>query len=244
MATRNILVVVTNAGDYQAVGYRTGLWLGELTHFDDHVNENGFHTTIASPRGGYVPLDPESLAHEVLAEHGTAQRYRDRAYMDRLRDTVPVTDVDVEDFDAIYFTGGHGVMFDFRGSELGAVTARFFESGRVVSAVCHGPAGILNVPLSDGTPMIRGRRVTGFSWPEEEAAQRADAVPFRLEDELTALGAYYSRAEQLFAPYVVVDGRLITGQNPASALPVAQAVVAALRAPTTDSATATSGSRP
>ena len=242
MATQEILVVVTNAGEYQAVGYRTGLWLGELTHFHDHVVENGFHTTFASPRGGYVPLDPESLAHEVLAEHGTAERYRDRAFMDRLLDTMPITDVEVDDFDAIYFTGGHGVMFDFRGAQLGAVTARFWESGRVVSAVCHGPAGILNVPLSDGTPLIRGRRVTGFSWPEEQAAQRADAVPFRLEDELTALGATYSRADALFEPYVVVDGRLITGQNPASALPVAQAVVAALRASGTDAA-AIAGSR-
>lgn len=243
MATQEILVVVTNAGEYQAVGYRTGLWLGELTHFHDHVVENGFHTTFSSPHGGYVPLDPESLAPEVLAEHGTAERYRDRAFMDRLRDTMPITDVEVDDFDAVYFTGGHGVMFDFRGAELGAVTARFWESGRVVSAVCHGPAGILNVPLSDGTPMIRGRRVTGFSWPEEQAAQRAGAVPFRLEDELTALGAVYSRADALFEPYVVVDGRLITGQNPASALPVAEAVVAALR-PADGDAAATAGSRP
>lgn len=243
MATNRILVIVTNVGEYRAVGYRTGLWLGELTHFHDHAVDHGFEITIASPTGGHVPLDPESLAHDVLDELGTAQRYRDRTFMDLLEDTVAVAEVDVEDFDAIYFTGGHGVMFDFRGAELGALTARFWESGRIVSAVCHGPAGILNVPLSDGSPMIRGRRVTGFSWPEEVAAQRADAVPFRLEDELTALGAEYSRAEELFEPYVVVDGRLITGQNPASALPVAQAVVTALRSAAAAS-DPTEGSRP
>lgn len=236
MLNNRILVIVTNVGEYRAVGYRTGLWLGELTHFYDHAVDNGFAITIASPAGGYVPLDPESLAHDVLDDLGTAQRYHDRTFMDLLENAVPIAEVDVEDFDAIYFTGGHGVMFDFRGADLGALTARFWESGRIVSAVCHGPAGILNVPLSDGSPMIRGKRVTGFSWPEEVAAQRADAVPFRLEDELTALGAEYSRAEKLFEPYVVVDGRLITGQNPGSALPVAQAVVAALRPETADNA--------
>lgn len=229
MANNRILVIVTNTGEYRSVGYRTGLWLGELTHFYDHTVDNGIEITIASPAGGHVPLDPESLTHDVLDELGTGERYHDRAFMDRLADTVPVAEVDVEDFDAIYFTGGHGVMFDFRGADLGALTARFWESGRIVSAVCHGPAGILNVPLRDGSPMIRGRRVTGFSWPEEVAAQRAGAVPFRLEGELIALGADYSRADELFEPYVVVDGRLITGQNPASARPVAQAVVTALR---------------
>jgi putative intracellular protease/amidase len=220
---------VTNVGEYEKVGYRTGLWLGELTHFYDHVVENGFDVTIASPRGGAVPLDPESLSHEVLADLGTGTRYHDRDFMDLLRDTVSVADVTVEDYDAIYFTGGHGVMFDFRGDELGALTARFYESGRIVAAVCHGPVGILNVPLSDGEPMVKGKNVTGFSWPEEEAAQRGDAVPFRLEDELQQLGASYTTAEELFAPYVVVDGNLITGQNPASARPVAEAVVTALR---------------
>ena len=122
-----------------------------------------------------------------------------------------------------------GVMFDFRGEELGALTARFYESGRIVSAVCHGPAGILDVTLGSGEPMIKGKRVTGFSWVEEQAAQRADAVPFRLEDELAGRGAHYSKAGQPFEPYVVVDGQLITGQNPGSALPVAQALVRALK---------------
>lgn len=229
MATDKILVIVTNAAEYEKVGFRTGLWLGELTHFHDFVAENGFDVTIASPRGGYVPLDPESLAPMWLEELGTGERYRDRSYMDRLVDTVPISAVSVEDYDAIYFTGGHGVMFDFRSPELGALTAAFFEAGKIVSAVCHGPAGILDVPLGNGEPMIRGKQVTGFSWPEEEAAHRADAVPFRLEDELVARGATYSKADNLFEPYVVVDGNLITGQNPGSARPVAEAVVAALR---------------
>lgn len=120
-------------------------------------------------------------------------------------------------------------MFDFRGDALGAVTAKFYDTGRVVSAVCHGPAGLLNVPLGNGDPLVKGKNVTGFSWPEEEAAQRADAVPFRLQDELKKLGANYSMADKPFETYVVEDGRLITGQNPGSARAVAEAVVKALQ---------------
>lgn len=230
MPTNKILVIVTNAGEYEKVGYRTGLWLGELTHFYDYVTENGFEVDIASPSGGFVPLDPESLAHDVLSELGTDQRYHDRQFMDLLENTKNIADVNAEDYDAIYFTGGHGVMFDFGGDDLGKLTAKFYETERVVSAVCHGPCGLLNVPLSNGEPLVKDKNVTGFSWPEEEAAQRADAVPFSLQDELKQLGASYSTAEKPFETYVVEDGRLITGQNPGSARAVAEAVVKRLQA--------------
>lgn len=229
MATGKILIIVTNAAEYEKVGYRTGLWLGELTHFYDYVTENGFSVDIASPQGGFVPIDPESLGHDMLGDLGTGERYRDREFMNLLENTRKTADVDVEDYDAIYFTGGHGVMFDFRADDLGALTAKFHESGRVVSAVCHGLAGLLNVPLSSGEPLVKGKNLTGFSWAEEEAAQRADAVPFSLEGELRELGANYSIAEKPFDTYVVVDDRLITGQNPGSARAVAEAVVKVLR---------------
>ncbi|MDQ3763675.1 MAG: type 1 glutamine amidotransferase domain-containing protein [Actinomycetota bacterium] len=228
-STNKILVIVTNAGEYEKVGYRTGLWLGELTHFYNYVRENGFDVDIASPKGGFVPIDPESLAHDYLSELGTGERYHDREFMDLLKHTKSVADVNVEDYDAIYFTGGHGVMFDFRSADLGALTARFYESGRIVSAVCHGPAGLLNVSLSSGEPLVKGKNVTGFSWPEEEAAQRADTVPFSLQDELQNLGANYSIADKPFDTHVVEDGRLITGQNPGSTRAVAEAVVKHLR---------------
>ena len=120
MATNKILIIVTNAGEYHKVGMRTGLWLGELTHFYDYVTEHGFAVDIASPSGGYVPIDPESLAHEVLGELGTDQRYADREFMNLLENTKKASEVNVEDYDAIYFTGGHGVMFDFGGKDLGA----------------------------------------------------------------------------------------------------------------------------
>lgn len=114
--TKKFLIIVTNAGKYEKVGMRTGLWLGELTHFWDVAEQAGFSMDIASPAGGRIPLDPESLAHEVLAEMGTEKRYRDRRFMDLLEDTKKVADINVKDYDAIYLTGGHGTMFDFRQS--------------------------------------------------------------------------------------------------------------------------------
>ena len=224
--TDAILIVVTNASEYEKVGYRTGLWLGELTHFWDVAEEAGFRMDIASPAGGHVPIDPESLAHAVLKDGGTDRRYEDRAFMDRLDGTMRVADADPSRYDAIYLTGGHGVSFDFPKSRpLAELIARFHESGKVVSAVCHGPCRLLDVTLSSGEPLVKGRNVTGFSWQEEELAQRANAVPYSLEDRLKELGASYTTAEKPFAPHIVEDDRLITGQNPGSAKGVAEAVV-------------------
>lgn len=230
-ATKKILVVVTNVDEYEKTGMRTGLWLGELTHFWDVAERGGYSMDIASPSGGKVPIDPESLSHEVLNELGTGKHYADREYMDQLEDTKKISQVDLEDYDAIYLTGGHGVMFDFpQSQDLEDLMARFYETGRVVSTVCHGATGLLNVMLSDGEPLVKGRRVTGFSWPEEELAQRADAVPYSLQEELKKLGADYSTAAKPFDTYVVEDERLITGQNPGSARAVAEAVVNRLAA--------------
>ncbi|MFI0468952.1 type 1 glutamine amidotransferase domain-containing protein [Saccharopolyspora sp. 5N102] len=229
--TNRILIIVTNVSEYRKVGMRTGLWLGELTHFWDVAEKAGFSMDIASPKGGTIPIDPESLSHEVLSELGTDKRYHDRKFMDLLEDTKKISDVNLDDYDAIYLTGGHGVMFDFPQTEdLENLMARFYETGRVVSTVCHGATGLLKVNLSSGEPLVKGKRVTGFSWPEEELANRADAVPYNLQEELKKLGADYSTADKPFETYVVEDGRLITGQNPGSAKAVGEAVVRQLAA--------------
>ncbi len=227
--TNRILIIVTNAGEYEKVGYRTGLWLGELTHFWDVAEKAGFQMDIASPSGGYVPIDPESLAHEVLEQGGTEERYKDRVFMDRLRDTARVADADVAAYDAIYMTGGHGVCFDFESPDLARLTAAFWEAGKIVSAVCHGPAGLLEVKLSGGDYLIAGKDVTGFSWAEEVKVGRDQAVPYNLEEELQKRGASYGKAWMAFHSHVVEDGKLITGQNPASAAAVGEAVVKRLK---------------
>jgi putative intracellular protease/amidase len=223
---KKILIIVTNVGEYEKVGYRTGLWLGELTHFWDVAEEAGYQMDIASPSGGYIPIDPESLAHSVLAMGGTNKRYQDRAFMDRLKNTMKLADADPANYDAIYMTGGHGVCFDFpQSTDLAKRTAEFFEAGKIVSAVCHGPAGLLEVKLSDGRHLIDGRKLTGFSWAEEEKIGRDQAVPYNLEEELKKRGAQYEKAWFAMNAHVVEDGLLITGQNPASASGVAEAVV-------------------
>lgn len=231
-----ILAIVTNVAEYEKVGYRTGLWLGELTHFLDVVEKAGYQADIASPSGGYVPIDPESLmlqelGHAVGLAGPVHRRYEDRAFMNRLVDTMKVGDADVSAYDAIYMTGGHGVCFDFpRSAALADVTARFWESGKVVSAVCHGPAGLLEVKVG-GEYLITGKDVTGFSATEEGLAKREKAVPYILEEELKKRGARYGKSSIPFKSYVVEDGRLITGQNPASAAGVGEAVVKTLTAP-------------
>jgi putative intracellular protease/amidase len=233
--TNRILVIVTNVGEYEKVGYRTGLWLGELTHFWDVAEEAGYQLDIASPSGGYVPIDPESLmlqelGHAVGLAGAVHKRYEDRAFMNRLASTAAAAAADPAAYDAIYMTGGHGVCFDFPKSEaLANLTARFWEAGKVVSAVCHGPAGLLEVRVG-GDHLIRGKNVTGFSWAEEGLAKREAAVPYSLEDELKKRGASYSKSVIPFKSYVVEDGLLITGQNPASAAAVGEAVVKKLKA--------------
>lgn len=226
MSSKKIAIICTSASNYEKAGYRTGLWLGELTHFYDVVEAAGFEPMIFSVQGGDVPIDPESLAAQWLSALGTDERYSDRQFMNSLLDTRSVNDVDPAEFAAIYLAGGHGCMFDFAQSEsLAELIRKFSESGKVVSAVCHGPCGLLNVKLSNGDYLLKGKKVTGFSWAEEELAQREHAVPYSLEDEMRRRGADFELAEEPFAPYVVEDGLLITGQNPGSAAEVAQAVV-------------------
>lgn len=228
--SKHIVAVVTSTERYENAGYRTGLWLGELTHFYDVAVAAGHRVTIASIAGGSVPIDPESLSTLVLADGGTSKRYADPEFMALLDDTVSVDDVDASTVDAVYLTGGHGTMFDFPTSVgLAKLIEGVDAAGGIVAAVCHGPSGLLHARRGSGKPFLKGRKVTGFSWPEEKLAKRADAVPFRLDEALKRRGAKYTKAVRPFASKVVVDGTLVTGQNPGSAAAVGAAVVKLLK---------------
>lgn len=222
-----ILAVSTSAHRYEEAGYRTGLWLGELTHFYDVLVRAGYEVDIASVAGGPVPIDPVSLMPPVLAMGGTDQRYADPTFMALLDQTPALADVNLADYDGIFLAGGHGTMFDFVGGPVSEAVTHFADAGKIVSAVCHGPAGLLGVRLSNGQTLLEGKQVTGFSMAEEKAADRADCVPFHLEERLAAEGVY-DKAAIPMAKHVVVDGNLITGQNPTSAAGVGQAVAEAL----------------
>lgn len=236
MSAPSILIVVTNVDQYEKAGYRTGLWLSELTHFYDVVTAAGLAVELASPEGGKIPIDPESLLFTNLGESmgiqgAVAKRYQSREFMRLLDDTRALGELDADAYAAIYMTGGHGVMFDFPTSAaLAKLTGAMYDAGKIVAAVCHGPAGLLEVKLASGEHLIKGKKLTGFSWNEEKLAKRDDVVPFSLEEALQARAGVYEKALLPFAAHVVEDGLLITGQNPNSAHALAERVVARLQA--------------
>ncbi len=201
------------------------MWLGEYTHFYDVLTEAGHEVTLASVDGGAVPIDPVSLKTPVIQLGGTNKRYEDPEFMDQLDDTPAITEVNLDEFDGIYPIGGHGTLFDFTTEPVSRAVAHFADAGKIVSAVCYGPAGLLGVTLADGTTLLDGRKVTGYSWTEEKLARRTEEVPFSLEEKLREEAAEYTTAKVPMTKHVVVDGNLITGQNPTSAAGVGEAVL-------------------
>lgn len=226
---RTILIVMTNHSDYPTRDDSTGLWLTELTHFTDVVEAAGFTTEFVSPKGGMVPLDERSLGWLYMDDRAETL-LKDDGFSQKLNNTRAAADVNPEDYTAIYFTGGHGVMWDFRGDEsLNALTSAIYQQGGVVSAVCHGVAALVDPVDEQGEPLIQGRKITGFSNREEFFSGLKNEVPFFLEDELVKQGADYQKTFIPFRSYAITDGRIVTGQNPASARAVAEQVIEVLR---------------
>ncbi|WP_150459944.1 type 1 glutamine amidotransferase domain-containing protein [Nesterenkonia ebinurensis] len=227
--SKRVLVVVTNVDHYETEpSHPTGLWLSELTHAYDIFEKHSFEQTIVSPAGGKSPLEPRSLKFPNYDKSAKAWR-NNPARMALLDDTTSPEQIDSADYDAIYLTGGHAVMFDFPGSEgLQRITREIFERGGVVGAVCHGYAGLLDTTLSDGSYLVAGRNLTGFSWREEVLARVDKLLPYNVEEQIKERGALYSKALLPFVSNTVVDGRLVTGQNPASAKETATEVAALL----------------
>lgn len=222
---RKILHIVTNVESYESTNKPTGLWLGELTHAYDAFEQQEYQQDIASPKGGRTPIDPRSLGR-MMTDKSIRARQNDKAFMARLDSTLAIADVNWRDYSAIYFTGGHGVMWDFPDNErLHEITRYLYEEGGVVSSVCHGFCGLLNVRLTNGSRLIDGKTITGYSWLEEIAAGVAKHVPYNAEKRARENGAYFVKARLPFVPYVVEEGALITGQNPFSAKLVARKVI-------------------
>lgn len=225
---KRILNVVTNVGHYDDPSHETGLWLSELTHAWHVFEEAGFEQVLVSPQGGEVPLEPRSLKFPNYDR--TAKAWRaDPAQMALLTSTKSPDEIDSAEFDAIFFTGGHAVMYDFPESEgLQRISREIFERGGVVSSVCHGYCGLLNTRLSNGEYLVAGRKVTGFAWQEEVLARVDKLVPYNAEDEMKKRGALYEKARLPFVSYAISDGNLVTGQNPGSAKATARKVVEVL----------------
>ncbi|WP_130802811.1 type 1 glutamine amidotransferase domain-containing protein [Acinetobacter ihumii] len=220
-----ILVVMTNHSAYPSRSDTTGLWLTELTHFYDIAIASGYEIDFVSPNGGSVPLDERSLKPIYLDKSAKAH-LADAQFMQRLKTTFAPNAIDPSKYKAIYYTGGHGTMWDFPNNEgLKRIAEQIYQQGGIVSAVCHGVGGLLPLQTQEGKPLISGRTVTGFANIEESLSGIKSQVPFSLEDSLAAHGAKYKRALIPFTSYVISDDRIITGQNPQSSKEIAEAVM-------------------
>ncbi|WP_077616294.1 type 1 glutamine amidotransferase domain-containing protein [Caenibacillus caldisaponilyticus] len=217
MSAKKILMVVTNHAVIDEE-HRTGIWLEEFAVPYQVFKENGFEVTVASPKGGAAPVDPRSLNDEWKDE---------KALLD---DTVKLADIQTDAYDALFFPGGHGTMFDFPNDRsVQDAIRRFDDQQKVIAAVCHGPAALVGATRSDGTPLVAGKTVTSFT-DEEERASKLDAyMPFLLESKLRELGAKFV-AKEKWSDHVEVDGHLVTGQNPQSSRSIALKVVELLKA--------------
>ena len=223
----NVLMVLTSHDRLGDTGRKTGFWLEELAAPYYVLKDAGHEVTLASPKGGRPPLDPTSSEPENQTE-STRRFDGDPEAQAALANTVPLAEVRAGDFDGIFYPGGHGPLWDLaRDPHSHRLIAETIAGGKPVALVCHAPAVLKDVRAADGKPLVAGRAVTGFTNAEEEAVGLTGIVPFLLEDELQRLGATFTSAAP-FQAHVVADGLLITGQNPASSAPAAQALIAAM----------------
>jgi len=226
-----VLLVLTNEAKLGKTEGRTGFYLSEAAHPWEVLNSAGYKVTLASPMGGFAPLDPKSFGEKDGTNLAFWKKFgsgEEKNFTLGVKETISLSSVNPADYAAVFFAGGHGTMWDFRGSkDIQRVTATIYEDGGGVAAVCHGPAALVDVKLTDGTPLVKGKKVAAFTNDEEEAVGLAAVVPFMLQSALEEAGATVVPAEN-FSENAVADGRLVTGQNPASAKKTAELLVAAL----------------
>ena len=221
-----IVMVLTSHDQLGSTGRKTGFWLEEFAAPYFVFRDAGVQLTLASPKGGQPPIDPKS----DLPENQTAAMARfkgDEAAQRALAGTIRLADVRAVDYDTVFYVGGHGPMWDLAESPVSiALLESFYDSGKPIALVCHSP-GVLRHVTSNGAPLVKRKRVTGFTNEEEEEVHLTDVVPFVVEDELTRLGASFEKVPN-WQPFSIVDGRLVTGQNPASSTSAAQALLGVL----------------
>jgi len=224
-----ILMVLTSHDVLGNTGRKTGFWLEEFAAPYFVFRDAGVELTLASPRGGQPPIDPKSDLPENQTD-AMARFKKDSAAQQELANTKKLADMKSQDFDTIFYVGGHGPMWDLVDNvDSIALIESFYNSGKPVAAVCHSP-GVLHRVTYKGAPIVRGKRVTGFANSEEEAVGLTHVVPFLVEDELKRLGGLYEQAPT-WEPLGIIDGRLVTGQNPASSTAAAKLLLKLLARP-------------
>lgn len=217
-----ILTVLTNYG-LDNNQDSTGFWFSELTHFYHVFDGSEYQIDFVSVNGGAVPIDPSSL---ISIDDVSKQYINNPDFMKKLNDTLPVNGININEYSVIYFVGGHGAMWDFTdNSQLQNITAKIYENNGIVSAVCHGTAGLLNTKLSNGNYLINKKNITGFSNIEEGIVGKKKTVPFLLQDKIESRNAQFKKNFLPFTSNVVIDGRIMTGQNPNSTTELAKSIL-------------------
>lgn len=219
-----ILMVLTSHDQLGTTGRKTGFWLEELAAPFYTFKDAGAHITLASPKGGNPPLDPKSNEPDFQTEQ-THRFEADPDAMAQLAATVRLDSISQSDFDAVFYPGGHGPLWDLaEDKDSIALIEAFLAANKHVALVCHAPGVLRHVKTPEGKPLVEGKKVTGFTNTEEEAVGLTDVVPFLVEDELIAKGGIYSKGAD-WSSYVVTDGLLITGQNPTSSAATAEQLI-------------------
>ncbi|MBD1262158.1 type 1 glutamine amidotransferase domain-containing protein [Maribacter polysiphoniae] len=222
-----ILIVLTSHALLGNTGEKTGFWIEEFATPYYYLIDNDVNVTLASPEGGQPPIDPTSDKPENQTE-STKRFKNDEALLDRLSKTLKLSEVSTKEYDAVFYPGGHGPLWDLAESEVSArLIESFYNANKPVAFVCHAPAALKNVKNISGEPLVKGKKVTGFTNSEEELVGLTDVVPFLVEDMLKEKGGIYSKSND-FEAYALEDGLLITGQNPASSQKVAELLLTKL----------------
>ena len=216
-----ILLVLTSHGDLGRTGLKTGFWLEEFAAPYYFLIDRGIEITLASPKGGQPPLDPKS-EQDMFQTDATRRFTADKKAQELLSKTVKLETVKSNDFDAIFYSGGYGPLWDLADNEVSiALIESFYNSNKPIASVCHAPAIFKNTKDAEGNPLVKGKKVTAYSNSEEAAVQFTSLVPFSVQEMLIENGAFYSKGQDWY-PYALEDGLLVTGQNPASAGLVAE----------------------
>lgn len=223
-----ILIVLTSHSALGNTGEKTGFWIEEFATPYYVLADAGAELTIASPAGGQPPVDPKSEAADAQTP-STERFYKDGALIDKVAHSLKLSEIKQEDYDAVFYPGGHGPLWDLATDKNSIhLIEDFFNHQKPIAFVCHAPAALVNAKAKNGEPLVKGKNITGFSNSEEEAVKLTKVVPFLVEDELKKHGANYSKGAD-WSSYVKQDGLLITGQNPASSEAVAKLLLASLK---------------
>jgi putative intracellular protease/amidase len=223
-----VLIVLTSHSELGNTGDKTGFWIEEFASPYYFMSDAGVELTIASPKGGLPPIDPKSESPD--AQTPATKRFNDDLDLkNKIANTVKLSEVNQADYDAVFYPGGHGPLWDLANDVTSiSLIEDFYKHRKPVAFVCHAPCALIKVKAPNGEPLVKGKDVTGFSNTEEEAVKLTKVVPFLLEDEIKKLGAHYSRGPD-WGSYVKKDGLLITGQNPASSEEVAKLLLKTLK---------------